>query len=62
VERRPERVVQRLTHRLGAGDILLLHDGNAARDRHGRPVVLEALPRVLDFLEERGLRAIPLPA
>lgn len=61
LERRPERVVRRLTHHLRPGDILLLHDGNAARDRRGRPVVLEALPQILDILAERRLKAIPLP-
>ena len=34
--------------RCEAGDILLLHDGNAARTRRGTPVILDVLPRVLD--------------
>ena len=50
-----DRVAQRLTRGLAAGDILLLHDGRSARNAGGRPVVLEALPRVLDVLVE-GLR------
>jgi peptidoglycan/xylan/chitin deacetylase (PgdA/CDA1 family) len=61
VSRDPRRVARRLLGRLAAGDVLLLHDGSSARDRHGSPVVLEVLPRVLDALAERGLRAVPLP-
>jgi len=52
----PVRVAQRLTRGLAAGDILLLHDGRSARNAGGRPVVLEALPRVLDVLAREGLR------
>ena len=60
VEREPAHVARRLVRRLAAGDVLLLHDGSAARDRHGRPVVLEALPRILDAIAARGLRSVPL--
>jgi len=60
-ERNPHRVVQRLLRHLSAGDILLLHDGNSARTRDGRPVVLEALPRILEALGEKGLKTLPLP-
>ncbi|HEX7184251.1 MAG TPA: polysaccharide deacetylase family protein [Thermoanaerobaculia bacterium] len=61
VERDPEKVAARLLRGLAAGDVLLLHDGGSvARDRHGRPVVLEALPRVLDAMAARGLRSVPL--
>ncbi|MEZ5739550.1 MAG: methyltransferase [Burkholderiaceae bacterium] len=35
----------RLTRRLAAGDILVLHDGHAARTTTGEPVVLKVLPR-----------------
>lgn len=55
------RVAGRLTRRLRAGDVLLLHDGNAARNAAHRPVVLDALPRVLDALAAHGLRAVALP-
>lgn len=57
---RPEWVARRLLRGLGAGDILLLHDGHAARTRSGVPVVLEVLPRLLDAFAQRGLRAVPL--
>lgn len=51
------RVAARLGRGLRAGDILLLHDGSSARDPTGRPVVLEALPRVLQEMGRRGLRS-----
>lgn len=62
VSRDGARVAARLGKGLAAGDILLLHDGNSARDRSGRPVVLEALPRLLDQMDRRGLRSEPLHA
>jgi len=61
VSRDPRRVVRRLLLGAAGGDVLLLHDGSAARGRGGVPVVLEVLPRLLDALAERGLRAVPLP-
>lgn len=54
------RVAARLERGLGAGDILLLHDGNCARDAHGRPVVLDALARLLDRMATAGLQSQPL--
>jgi peptidoglycan-N-acetylglucosamine deacetylase len=54
-------VVARLTRQVASGDILLLHDGGSAQDDAGRPVVLEALPRVLDVLAARGLKARAIP-
>ena len=61
VDRRPRRVTRRLLRGLADGDVLLLHDGNAARGPSGRPVVLEVLPRVLDALAEHGLQGTGLP-
>lgn len=55
-----EAVCQRLTRGLAAGDILLMHDGHAARTPSGRPVVLAVLPRVLAALQAQGLRCVPL--
>ncbi len=54
------RVLARLTRDLGAGDILLLHDGHAARTRAGTPVVLEVLPALLAVIEQRGLHPVTL--
>jgi len=58
--RDPELVTARIARDLAAGDIVVLHDGNAARAADGRPVILEALPRLLDAAEARGLRAVTL--
>jgi len=56
-----DRIHARLTRHLAAGDILLLHDGHAARAPDGRPVVLDVLPRLLAELERAGLRSVSLP-
>jgi len=53
-------VYRRLANPLRGGDILLLHDGNAARSRGGKPVILEVLPRLLDALDEKHLRCVTL--
>jgi peptidoglycan/xylan/chitin deacetylase (PgdA/CDA1 family) len=60
VRTRPAAVLRRLTRRLSAGDILMLHDGRCARAPDGTPVVLAALPGLLARLEEAGLRAVSL--
>jgi len=57
----PVRIVNRLIRRLAERDILVLHDGGSAPDTKGRPVVLEVLPRLLDRIDEAGLRSIPIP-
>ncbi len=61
VSRNAAAVASRLTQGVSSGDVLLLHDGASARDAWGRPVVLEALPRVLDALAARGLEASLFP-
>ena len=55
-------VYRRLTHALGGGDILLLHDGNAAMTGGGQPVILEVLPRLLETLQARRLTPVTLRA
>jgi peptidoglycan/xylan/chitin deacetylase (PgdA/CDA1 family) len=57
-----DKVYRRVATPLAAGDILLLHDGHAARSSHGNPVILEVLPRVLDALASRGLKTATLRA
>lgn len=57
----PATVLARLTHGLRAGDILLLHDGHAARTTAGRAVLLEVLPPLLSRLRAEGLRTVTLP-
>ena len=59
--RDPADVLTRLTRGLRAGDILLLHDGHAARSASGKPVVLEVLPALLKRFESAGLRTVTLP-
>src|SRR5574343_256144 len=51
----PEIVLNRLIRNLGPGDILLMHDGNAARTASGEPVILVVLPRLLAILKEQQL-------
>ncbi len=53
---------QRLSDRLAAGDVLLLHDGTCARCADGTPVVLEVLPALLKRVEAAGLKPVSLTA
>jgi len=55
-------VAKRLLHGLAPRDILLLHDGHAARDVRGRPVVLEALETVLRAARDARLQCTTLRA
>jgi peptidoglycan/xylan/chitin deacetylase (PgdA/CDA1 family) len=55
-------VYRRLSRSLRGGDILLLHDGHAAAAQGGAPVILEVLPRLLDALRNRQMRAVTLRA
>ncbi|SMF18891.1 Peptidoglycan/xylan/chitin deacetylase, PgdA/CDA1 family [Azospirillum oryzae] len=60
VRRDPARVERRLVRNLAPGDLLMLHDGSAARGEDGRPVVLTVLPRLLDTVAAHGLTAVSL--
>jgi peptidoglycan/xylan/chitin deacetylase (PgdA/CDA1 family) len=57
----PDIIFERLTRELGPGDILLLHDGHAARTPDGQPVILTVLPRLLNKLREQSLNPVMLP-
>jgi peptidoglycan/xylan/chitin deacetylase (PgdA/CDA1 family) len=57
-----DAVYRRVAGSLRAGDILLLHDGHAARTRAGVPVILEVLPRLLETLRHRQLAPTTLRA
>ena len=57
-----DAVLGRLTKNLASGDILLLHDGHAARTQAGSPVVLTVLPRLLAALSGAGLKPVTLRA
>ncbi len=61
-ESRPAVVLQRLLRGLRPGDILLLHDGHAARAAQGRPVILEVLPPLLHAIHRAGLTPVTLQA
>lgn len=53
-------VARRLLNGFAARDILLVHDGHAARAPDGAPVVLAALDTVLRAAAERGLLTVTL--
>ena len=56
----PRAAAARLRRGLAAGDVLLLHDGGAARTPDGRAVVLAVLPDLLKALAAGGLRSVTL--
>lgn len=60
VENRPEVVLGKLLRNLAAGDILLLHDANAAISSNGVPVILEVLPALLETITSAGLQTVTL--
>ena len=62
VRREPNDVLARLAHGLAAGDILLAHDGNAARADDGRAVLLAVLPELLARARSLGLVAVTVAA
>jgi len=56
-----DAVLARLVRGLGPGDILLAHDGHAARTAQGVPVVVATLPALLERVASLGLVATTLP-
>lgn len=56
----PELVLQKLLSNLQAGDILLLHDGNAGRTASGVPMILEVLPPLLAVIKTAKLQPVTL--
>jgi peptidoglycan-N-acetylglucosamine deacetylase len=56
----PKRVLARLTRNLRAGDILLLHDGHAARTADGSAVILRVLPDLMAAIAAAGLACVTL--
>jgi peptidoglycan/xylan/chitin deacetylase (PgdA/CDA1 family) len=55
-----DTVYARLARQLGAGDILLMHDGHAARTPAGTAVILAVLPRLLAHLRRCRLHSVTL--
>jgi peptidoglycan-N-acetylglucosamine deacetylase len=62
VRRDPTDVLARLARGLAAGDILLAHDGNAARAEDGSAVLLAVLPELLARAMSLALVVVTLPA
>lgn len=57
----PEKILDRLTCKLKAGDILLLHDGPFGLQKEGGRVVLSVLLQLLEILKQKGLRSDVVP-
>lgn len=55
-----DHVSSRLIDDLAPGDLLLLHDGHAARTPAGVPVVIEVLPRLLQACRDRHVHPVTL--
>jgi len=55
-----DAVRRRVASKVRAGDIVLLHDGRSGMRRNVQPPALEALPGLLEDLEERGLHSVTL--
>lgn len=62
VERNADKVCGKLLSGLAGGDILLLHDGHAARTTAGVPVILAVLPPLLAAIRSAGLTPVTLRA
>jgi peptidoglycan-N-acetylglucosamine deacetylase len=66
VEKDPEKVFKRITQRLQAGDIILLHDGNPGyaggrrNSLQGKLHIEALLERLLLTMQERSLKSIPI--
>ena len=58
----PAIVLDRLTRQLAAGDILLMHDGHAARAPNGEAVILSVLPELLRQCQAASLTPVTLTA
>lgn len=54
----PERVAERIERGLTPGAVVLLHDASEHDDRF--PASIDALPRILESIQRRGLRVSPL--
>jgi peptidoglycan/xylan/chitin deacetylase (PgdA/CDA1 family) len=51
-----DRIVSMIEKRMRPGAIIVLHEGRRLDD--GEPLILKTLPRVLEAIESRGLRAV----
>jgi peptidoglycan/xylan/chitin deacetylase (PgdA/CDA1 family) len=55
----PTQIARDVLRDVGAGSIILLHDGDS-ENRRDRRATVEALPIIIDGLREKGLRVAPL--
>jgi peptidoglycan/xylan/chitin deacetylase (PgdA/CDA1 family) len=55
-----EKIAERAAANLRPGAVLLLHDGDGSGRGGSRQQTVEALPRILDEAERRGLRSVAL--
>ncbi len=55
-----KKILDRLLDNVKAGDILLLHDANAARGSNGRPVILDVLPQLIEQVRKQNLQFVRL--
>ncbi|MCB6182906.1 polysaccharide deacetylase family protein [Leeia sp. TBRC 13508] len=53
-EKNPTVVLDKLTRDLVSGEILLMHDGHAANDANGSPVILSVLPSLIESVHAKG--------
>lgn len=58
-ETTPEEIARLVSRDLGEDDVVLLHDADWYSSPGSHRHTAAAVPRVLDVLEERGLRAVP---
>lgn len=58
----PKVIERRVLENVRGGSIILLHDGAGLGGTHNRQPTLRALPRILDGIEDRGLRFARLDA
>ena len=54
-------MIGRLLTGLAPGHVLLVHDGPARTGTAGGHMILSVLPELLNGIERRGLKAVPLP-
>jgi peptidoglycan/xylan/chitin deacetylase (PgdA/CDA1 family) len=62
VRKDPAAMLERLAHGLAAGDILLVHDGNAVRGARGEAIVVGVCADLLGRVRDAGLMTVTLPA
>ncbi|MFJ7567207.1 polysaccharide deacetylase family protein [Herminiimonas sp. NPDC097707] len=55
-----QKILDRLLDNAQAGDILLLHDANAARGSNGQPVILDVLPQLIEQITKQNLQFVRL--